>query len=535
MKKIRILLPLALLFCLPVPSAGALSDSMADYAYTGDFRGGLAAVCQDGKWGAVDRTGAVSVPLTYDSREELPILLPEPEPSPPLYSENLAVTHNYHTGLYGYTDINGHVVIGQLYDYAAPFHNGFARVMRDGLWGFVDTRGCEAIPLVYQYARDFDAVGAWVQAGEGRFLIPLEYARQCSAAFQPNGDLYVFPSPAKLLLNARPVELEAYEIGGSNYVKLRDVAALMSGAGKSFSVGWNAASQTISVTSGAAYTPAGGELEARPRQSRLARFSTSPVLWDGREIVLCAYQIDGNTFFRLRDLMALLDVSVGWDHEQQLVSLDPARPYEGSVPAEKLPDWRLPAAGFDLPLLYNGNAAGQVECLYRTVEYRLDEMPAGLYGIGVLNPAAVYDSSRDFAGHVAALDSIVRQAFHLSVGADGVLRDADGTPCFSVLHDGERLGLTIEAWRSSAAAPAGGAPYQNAALEMLQYLSGSDEVGAALWSLVDALQLRLPGSTEDFGFTGFEGGGQTGVLVYRTGARVRYDMRTDGEITFWFE
>ncbi len=45
---------------------------------------------------------------------------------------------------------------------------------------------------------------------------------------------------------------------------------------------------------------------------------------------------------------------------------------------------------------------------------------------------------------------------------------------------------------------------------MLQYLSGSDEVGAALWSLVDALQLRLPGSTEDFGFTGFEGGGQTG-------------------------
>ena len=69
-------------------------------------------------------------------------------------------------------DQDGHVIVEPRYDYAAPFHNGFARVMRDGLWGFVDARGCEVIPPVYLYARDFDAVGAWVQTGSYPLTMP---------------------------------------------------------------------------------------------------------------------------------------------------------------------------------------------------------------------------------------------------------------------------------------------------------------------------------------------------------------------------
>lgn len=536
MKKIRILLPLLLIGCLFLPSRGALLGSPAGYDYTGSFVNGLAAVCREGKWGAVGSTGAVEVPLIYDSLDALPIAKPDPAPqAPPLYSHGLAVTHDYHTNLFGYTDESGRVVIAQIYDYAAPFHNGFARVMRRGLWGFIDRRGCEVIPPIYQYARDFDEVGAWVQTGQGRVLIPLEYARQCAAAFQPDGSLYVYPSSAQLLLGTQSVSLEAYEIGGQNYVRLRDFAALLAGTGKGFAVSWDAGRQIVSVTAGGLYTPVGGELTPRPRDSRLAVFSPASVLWNGREMAICAYEIDGSNFFRLRDLMALLDVAVGWDSDRQQITLDLSQPYDGYGPSEKLPAWRQPYGGFDLARLYDGNPAGPVQCAYSTVEYLSCEMPSGLYGVGVLNPAARYDPARSLPEHLSALDSVVRQAFGLSVERDGTLRDADGGVCFTVLHDGRRLGLKIEAWRDSVTASSDGSRYQNAALEMLQYLSGSDEVGSALWSLIDALQLGLPGSTGDFGFTDYESDGQVHTLIYRSGARIVYDGQAARQITLWFE
>ncbi len=535
MKEIRTCCSLLLACCLIAVPLGAASAALADYDYTGDFAGGLAAVCRDGLWGAVDETGTVAVPIEYESREDLPIELPGPDPAPSLYSEGLAPTHDLDTGLYGYTDQDGRVVIEPRYQYAAPFHNGFARVMRGGLWGFVDARGCEVIPPVYLYARDFDDVGAWVQTGEGRELIALSYARQCAAAFQPDGSLYAFPSPSQLLLNGRAVTLESYEIGGSNYVGLRDAAALLSTAGKGFSVGWDAAAQAVTVTTGGAYTPVGGELAAGERRSPLAVVSDVSVRWDGRDMALAVYEIEGRSFVRLRDLAALLDIAVGWDGGRQLVALDTAQPYEGMQPWEKPPAWRLPHGSFDLSRLLDGNPAGQVRFLYSTAEFVSSEMPSGIYGVGVLDPAAVYDPSRSWEEHLAAMTAVAEEAFGLSIGEDGVLRDAGGDPCFTVFHDGSRLGITIGAWRHSVSAPSDGAVYQNAALELLQYLSGSDAVGAALWSLVDALQLDAEGSTGDFGFTGHEGSPQAGVLIHDSGARVQYDMQVDGEITFWFD
>lgn len=531
MKKIRILLSLLLVSCL---FAAPLSAASADYDYTGDFSGGLAAVCRDGLWGAVDETGAVAVPLEYTSLSDLPVELPDPDTAAPLYSEGLAPTHDFDTGLYGYTDQDGRVVIEPRYQYAAPFHNGFARVMRGGLWGFVDARGCEVIPPMYLYARDFDEVGAWVQTGSGRVLISLDYAKQCAAAYQDTGSLYAFPSPSQLLLNGRSVTLESYEIGGSNYVGLRDAAALLSTVGKGFAVGWNAAAQAVTVTTGGAYTPVGGELTSGERRSRLAIVSDVSLLWDGRDMAMPVYEIDSRSFVRLRDLAALLDISLGWDSERQLVTLDTTQPYEGDRPWEKLPEWQLPHGSFDLSRLLDGNPAGQVHFLYSTVEFYTSEAPDGIYGVGVLDPTAVYDASRTWDEHLAAMNAIVAGAFDLSLDESGALREADGSPCFTVLHDGDRLGITISAWRHSASASSDGAVYQNAALELLQYLSGSDTVGAALWSMVDALQLDAGGSTGDFGFTGHEGSPQAGVLIHDTGARVQYDMQVDGEITFWF-
>lgn len=535
MRIIRFAVPLALVFCLLLPVSAAFFPGAGDYDYTGDFCGGYAAVMQDGLWGALSLDGAIAEPLTYASREELPVELPQQQQAGGLYSEGLAVTHDFHTGLYGYTNEEGLVVIDQVYDYAAPFQNGFARVMRDGLWGYVDPRGCEVIPLIYRYARDFDATGAWVQTGAGRDYIPIAYARQCAAQFQDTGALYALPSAAAIRIGTRSVELEAYEIGGSNYLKLRDVALLMQQSGKSFSVGWDAASQTVSVMTGFMYTPVGGEMAApQDGVSPRALFSPDTVLWDGREMVLCAYEIKGSNFFRLRDLMALLDVAVGWDGEALVITLDPTAHYEGDRPDEKLPGWQLPAGTLDLTALYAPNQSGKVEYLYSTAECLAAEQPANAFGVGVLDPVQRYEEGRSFPEHLQALDDIVSAAFGLHIGEDGTLQDAAGAPCFTVLCDGDRLGIAIHAWRDSLSAPAAGAPYLNAALEMLQYLARSDEVGAAVWSLTDALSLGLPGTTEDFGFISHQGSDERGLLTYKTGAAVEYDLSDSGQMVFWF-
>lgn len=526
---------LCALLCLSLPcSALFLMSDPAPYQYTGSFANGRAAVRTDGRWGAVDQTGALCVDPVYSSPEELPVQLPETPETPPLYSGGLAVTYDLHTGLYGYTDENGHVAIAPRYQYAAAFCHGFARVMRDGLWGYIDTRGFEVIPPTYLYARDFDEAGAWVQAGTSRMLLSLDYARQCAAAFQDSGLLYAFPSDAHLLADGRPVTLEAYEIGGSNYIRLRDCAMLLSGLDKGFSVDWDAQARVITVESGGGYTPVGGELSLRPRDSRLAVFTPASVLWDGREMALCAYEIEGSNFFRLRDLMALLDISVTWDAQQSRIALDTAAPYEGAAPWEKPPEYRRFACLADAQRLFDGNQAGQVSCLYSVVEMETGELPAGLYGTGVYGTAGLFDAGRSFSQHLSALNDILRPAFGLSLDRDGVLYDAQGTACLSVLHDGDRFGLSIHAWRHSLQDGPSGAAIQNAALEIMQYLCADDELGAAVWSFVDALQLQLQGQLDDFGFTQHAEQNGAGSLTYRTGRTIGYDMRTDGEITFWF-
>jgi len=52
-------------------------------------------------------------------------------------------------GKWGYTDKEDNVVIEPTYDYANPFNNGIAKVVRNNRWGFIDTNNVEIVPLVY--------------------------------------------------------------------------------------------------------------------------------------------------------------------------------------------------------------------------------------------------------------------------------------------------------------------------------------------------------------------------------------------------
>ena len=119
----------------------------------------------------------------------------------------------------------------------------------------------------------------------------------------------------------------AYVIGGSNYVKLRDVAQLLNGTAAQFGVEWDSAAQRIDLTDGAAYVPVGGELAAPAAGRQQAALTEAPVYLDGQALDLTAYHIKGNNYFKLRDLGAALDFSVIWDAQTQTVCIDTDAPY----------------------------------------------------------------------------------------------------------------------------------------------------------------------------------------------------------------
>ena len=123
-------------------------------------------------------------------------------------------------------------------------------------------------------------------------------------------------SPQKLAVDGKNIDCEKYNIGGSNYFKLRDLAQLLNGTGSQFGVGYDAASSTVTITTGEAYMPAGGELAAGVDNSATARPSSQAILIDGvKHDELTVYNIGGSNFFQLRELGNVLGFDVGYDQD----------------------------------------------------------------------------------------------------------------------------------------------------------------------------------------------------------------------------
>ena len=145
----------------------------------------------------------------------------------------------------------------------------------------------------------------------------------------PAADLTARPTSSTVLVNGENVAFDAYNIGGNNYFKLRDLAYVLNGTEAQFEVGWDGANNAISLTSGKAYTPVGGEMQSGGNGNRVAAPTSSRIYLDGAEVQFAAYNIDGNNFFKLRDIMEAIDVSVEWDAETSTIRLDTSKPYTG--------------------------------------------------------------------------------------------------------------------------------------------------------------------------------------------------------------
>ncbi len=139
----------------------------------------------------------------------------------------------------------------------------------------------------------------------------------------------VSPSVAKVMVDGKQIEFDAFNIGGNNYFKLRDVAAAVSDSKKGFGIEWDSEKRAVTLLSGQPYKLVGGELETvEQRVSSAAFLSKSSIYVDGKPVELAAYQLGGSNYFKLRDLAEALNFNVGWDPEKKIVSIDTTKEYK---------------------------------------------------------------------------------------------------------------------------------------------------------------------------------------------------------------
>ncbi len=123
-----------------------------------DFQEGLALVKKGGKYGFIDKAGAVKIPIEYDHAWP--------------FSEGLARVKK--GGKWGFIDQAGAVKVSIEYDHAWAFSEGLAAVEKGGKWGFVDKTGAVQIPFEYDDAWSFSNGRAEVEKDREEFYIDKE-------------------------------------------------------------------------------------------------------------------------------------------------------------------------------------------------------------------------------------------------------------------------------------------------------------------------------------------------------------------------
>ena len=144
-----------------------------------------------------------------------------------------------------------------------------------------------------------------------------------------NPTVSALPNNAPFTVAGQAFTPTAFLIGGSNYIKLRDMAVMLAGTDKRFAVAYDGAADTVHLTSGGSYEPLGTELSGlRDAAVVQAGAGSQRILLDGVPLMLRAHQIDGANYIALRDLAQALDCGVTYDPVTRGVGLEPSQGYE---------------------------------------------------------------------------------------------------------------------------------------------------------------------------------------------------------------
>ncbi len=161
-----------------------------------------------------------------------------------------------------------------------------------------------------------------IYGGNIRYIVQLDSQKQAFTYYPGSG--YSKNTTAKtqaMYVDTEKYDALAYNIEGNNYFKLRDIAKMLDGTIKCFDIEYDGETNTIDMMSLFSYSQVGGELAAGDGAERTAYSSTAFLTYDGRPIKATCYNIEGNNYFKLRDITDALDCRVEWESEEQLIKV----------------------------------------------------------------------------------------------------------------------------------------------------------------------------------------------------------------------
>lgn len=279
------------------------------------FRKGLGRVTINDKMGVIDTSGNFVIEPTwysvnfddryYDTKVEYFTVATE-------------------EGKCGVVDKSGKIVISAVWDYISPwFSEGLACVKQGDKYGFVDFSNNIVIEPQFEFAEGFDSKSGLAKVHVNGLLGWIRLKK----SFAANATATAIPTASTILVNGKSVAFDAYKINDNNYFKLRDLAYILSGTAKQFEVRWDAAAKAILLTSGKPYTAIGGEMASKGGGAKAPAPTDSKILLNGTEVFFTAYNIDGNNYFKLRNIGAALNFSVEWDGERNTIVIDTSKVY----------------------------------------------------------------------------------------------------------------------------------------------------------------------------------------------------------------
>lgn len=122
-------------------------------------------------------------------------------------------------------------------------------------------------------------------------------------------------------LDGEEVMVGAYDVEGYNYLKLRDVAAILNGKKCQFDVGYDKPTKLISIELAKAYEKVEGDLAEIKDEKAKAIIRVIKILVNGEEKEVKTALINENNYMQLRDLGSLVGLDVKYDAANKVIML----------------------------------------------------------------------------------------------------------------------------------------------------------------------------------------------------------------------
>lgn len=140
-------------------------------------------------------------------------------------------------------------------------------------------------------------------------------------AFAESKTVDAVKNTKKVTLDGEEVMVGAYDVEGYNYLKLRDVAAILNGKKCQFDVGYDKPTKLISIELAKAYEKVEGDLAEIKDEKAKAIVSVKKILVNGEEKEVKTALINENNYMQLRDLGSLVGLNVGYDKVNKVIML----------------------------------------------------------------------------------------------------------------------------------------------------------------------------------------------------------------------